>query len=52
MKLYVRNKAPNPRRVLIYLAEKAIATPIEDVGGGRGRLKPDYVVRYPREDSR
>ncbi len=48
MKLYVWNKAPNPRRVLIYLAEKAIAIPIEDVGGGKGRLKADYVARYPQ----
>jgi hypothetical protein len=42
VKLYVWNKAPNPRRVLIYLAEKAIALPLEDVGGEKGRLKADY----------
>ncbi len=48
MKLYVWRKAPNPRRTLIYLAEKGIDVPLEDVGGGKGRLKPEYVARYPQ----
>jgi glutathione S-transferase len=48
MKLYVWNKAPNPRRVLIYLAEKGIDVPLEDVGGGKGRLKSEYLARYPQ----
>lgn len=48
MKLYVWHRAPNPRRVLIYLAEKAIDVPVEDVGGGKARLKEDYVARYPQ----
>jgi len=48
MKLYVWGKAPNPRRVLIYLAEKGIDVTLEDVGGGKGRLKSEYVARYPQ----
>ena len=48
MKLYVWHKAPNPRRVLIYLAEKGLEIPTEDAGGGKGRLKPEYVARYPQ----
>jgi glutathione S-transferase len=48
MKLYVWNRAPNPRRVLIFLAEKSIDVPQEDVGGEKGRLKPEYVARYPQ----
>jgi glutathione S-transferase len=46
MKLYVWQKAPNPRRVLIYLAEKDLEVPIEDAGGGKARLKDEYVTRY------
>jgi glutathione S-transferase len=48
MKLYVWNRAPNPRRVLIFLAEKSIDVPQEDVGGEKGHLKPEYVARYPQ----
>ena len=48
MKLYIWGKAPNPRRVLIYLEEKGIDVPLEDVGGGKGRLKPEYLARYPQ----
>lgn len=48
MKLYVWHKAPNPRRTLIYLAEKGIDVPLEDVGGGGARLKAGYVARYPQ----
>ena len=48
MKLYVWHQAPNPRRVLIYLAEKRLEVSLEDVGGGKGRLKADYVARYPQ----
>jgi glutathione S-transferase len=48
MKLYVWNRAPNPRRVLLFLAEKGIDVPQEDVGGEKGRLKPEYVARYPQ----
>jgi glutathione S-transferase len=48
VKLYVWHKAPNPRRVLLYLAEKGIAVPLEDVGGDKACLKPEYVARYPQ----
>ena len=48
MKLYVWRGAPNPRRVLVYLAEKGIEVPLEDVGGEGARLKPDFVARYPQ----
>src|ERR1051326_421806 len=48
VKLYIWGKAPNPRRVLIYLEEKGIDVPLEDVGGGKGRLKPEYLARYPQ----
>ena len=48
VKLYVWQKAPNPRRVLIYLAEKGLEIPIEDVGGPKATLKADYRARYPQ----
>ena len=48
MKLYVWRKAPNPRRVLLFLAEKGLEIPTEDVGGDKARLRDDYVSRYPQ----
>jgi glutathione S-transferase len=48
VKLYVWQKAPNPRRTLIFIAEKGIDVPTEDVGGAKGKLKPEYVARYPQ----
>jgi glutathione S-transferase len=48
VKLYVWQKAPNPRRTLIFIAEKGIDLPTEDVGGAKGKLKPEYVARYPQ----
>ena len=45
MKLHSWGQAPNPRRVLIYLAEKGIE--IEAVEAGEGaRLSDDYLARY------
>ncbi len=38
--------APNPRRVRIFLAEKGIEVPTEDVGDGMV-LKAAYVEKYP-----
>ena len=32
MKLYIWNIAPNPRRVCVYLIEKGIEVPMEEVG--------------------
>lgn len=48
MKLYVWHKAPNPRRLLIFLAEKGLEIPSEDVGAEGARLKPEYLARYPQ----
>jgi glutathione S-transferase len=45
MKLYHWKPAPNPRRVRIFLAEKGISIPMEDVGQAFS-LKPDYVQGY------
>ena len=47
MKIYDWHIAPNPRRLHIYLAEKGIEVPLEEVSGDGFRLKPDYVARYP-----
>jgi glutathione S-transferase len=48
MKLYSWDIAPNPRRVRIYLAEKGIEVPTEDVGvPGKPFLKPDFLARFP-----
>jgi glutathione S-transferase len=44
MKLYVWTLAPNPRRVLIFLAEKAIQMSVEEVGDG-ARLKPEFLAK-------
>jgi glutathione S-transferase len=48
MKLYSWDIAPNPRRVRIYLAEKGIAVPTEDVGvPGKPFLKPEFLAKFP-----
>jgi len=48
MKLYGWGAAPNPRRVRIYLAEKGIAVPTEDVGvPNSGELKPEFLAAHP-----
>lgn len=49
MKLYDMIKAPNPRRVRIFLAEKGIEVPREeiDIPGG-ANLTPDYLAVNPR----
>lgn len=47
MKLYVWGTAPNPRRVKIYLAEKGLTVPMEEVGGEGAALKPEYKAKYP-----
>ena len=46
MKLYTWGPAPNPRRVRMFLAEKGIAVPTEDVGAG-AKLKPEFLDRSP-----
>ena len=48
MKLYVWNIAPNPRRVRIYLLEKGIEVPMEDVGvPGKPILDPAFLEKAP-----
>ena len=45
MKIYDWRLAPNPRRVRMFLAEKALDVPLEEVGDGM-RLKPEFVARF------
>ncbi len=47
MKIYDWHIAPNPRRLHIYLAEKGIEVPLEEVGGDDFRLKRAYTENYP-----
>jgi glutathione S-transferase len=46
MKIYDWRLAPNPRRVRMFLAEKGIDVPLEEVGGENMRLKPEFVARF------
>lgn len=46
MKLYHWKVAPNPRRVRMFLAEKGVEVPMEDVGG-EVALQTDYCEHYP-----
>jgi glutathione S-transferase len=47
MKLYDWHFAPNPRRVRMFLAEKGLDVPIEEVGvPGKLCLKPEFVARF------
>jgi len=48
MKLYIWGPAPNPRRVRIFLAEKGLALPTEDVGAG-AVLKPEFLSSNPHK---
>ena len=48
MKLYDWKIAPNARRVRIFLAEKGIELPIEEVGVPKTpRLEPDFLAKSP-----
>lgn len=48
MKLFTWGRAPNPRRVLIYLREKGIDVPVEDAGApGVPVLKPEFLAAWP-----
>lgn len=48
MKLYDGGRAPNPRRVRIFLAEKGIAVPLQQVDLGRREHKtPAYTALNP-----
>jgi glutathione S-transferase len=48
MKLYDSALAPNPRRVRIYLAEKGISVPVEQVDIGKGvNRQPPFLAKNP-----
>lgn len=48
MKLYEFAMAPNPRRVRIFLAEKGIQVPIEQVDIGKGEHQtPEFLAKNP-----
>jgi glutathione S-transferase len=48
MKLYDGGRAPNPRRVKIFLAEKGLTVPIEQVDLGQlAHKKPEYTAINP-----
>lgn len=50
MKLYDGGRAPNPRRVRIFLAEKGISVPLESVDIGKLEHKaPGYTAINPRQ---
>jgi glutathione S-transferase len=46
MKIYDWRLAPNPRRVRMFLAEKGLDIPLEEVGTENMRLKSDFVTRF------
>ncbi|MBK17741.1 MAG: glutathione S-transferase [Rhodospirillaceae bacterium] len=47
MKLFTWGIAPNPRRVEIFLAEKEIQIPVEEVGvPGKAFLKPEFLESH------
>ncbi len=45
MKIYDWRLAPNPRRVRMFLTEKGLEVPLEEVGDGM-RLEPEFVARF------
>jgi glutathione S-transferase len=48
MKLYDGGRAPNPRRVKVYLAEKGLTVPIEQVDLGKlAQKSPEYTAINP-----
>ena len=48
MKLYDGGRAPNPRRVKIFLAEKGLTVPVEQVDLGKlAHKKPEYTAINP-----
>lgn len=50
MKLYDTNRAPNPRRVRIFLAEKGISVPLVPVDLGKGEHKStEFTGLNPRQ---
>ncbi|HEV7415000.1 glutathione S-transferase [Tianweitania sediminis] len=50
MKLYDGGRAPNPRRVRIFLAEKGIDVPLESIDMGTfGHKSPELTARNPMQ---
>lgn len=50
MKLYDTNRAPNPRRVRIFLAEKGISVPLVPIDLGKGEHKSaEFTSLNPRQ---
>ena len=48
MKLYDGGRAPNPRRVKVFLAEKGLTVPMEQVDlGGLAHKSPEYTAINP-----
>jgi glutathione S-transferase len=48
MKLYDTNRAPNPRRVRIFLAEKGVEVPLEPIDLGKlENRQPDFLAKNP-----
>ena len=48
MKLYDSQGAPNPRRVRIFMAEKGITIPTEQVDIGKGATRePEFLAMNP-----
>jgi glutathione S-transferase len=48
MKLYNSPAAPNPRRVRVFLAEKGVQVPLEDVDiGNRVNRQPEFLKKNP-----
>ncbi|MEY2926681.1 MAG: hypothetical protein RL367_1158 [Pseudomonadota bacterium] len=49
MLLYIApNPAPNPRRVILYLAEKGLTLPIREIALFKGEHKsPEFLAKYP-----
>lgn len=48
MKLYDYGQAPNPRRVRIYLAEKGLSVPLEEVNIlERAQKTPEFIQKNP-----
>jgi glutathione S-transferase len=48
MKLYDHSQAPNPRRVRIFLAEKGISVPLEQIDiFQRANRQPDFLAKNP-----
>jgi glutathione S-transferase len=48
MKLYNHSGAPNPRRVRIFMAEKGISLPMEEIDlmAGKNRT-PEFLAKNP-----